>query len=376
MNPDLLTLPIADRTLIVRAQQVVTDHRHTRESLDSSTIRAYRTRYAHLLTRSEQVQRAVVQGAMTADAADLVRRPAARATHYVDRRAVNFALCETIELLLAEFGICDKEDDSGTAREILHQLNEYLSALDRVPCDTGRRRLHEGYRSTYEAHPAKPSRTKAGGRADLGRLPADWRERVWSAQAPTSVHRNALAVLWATAARPEEIHRAITLHPGSGEIGIRIAGIKTHGGQYGQPWREIWIAADDHPAARHLSELLTRGVDTVQVACPKSFSSGLGAIWDRIRGRRRVRVSAYSWRHQFAADCKANGRTTAEIAMALGHASDATQRHYGAALQSHGTGGIRITRILAARDIAATTPIRMTQPHDLGSPVPTTPIAG
>jgi FixJ family two-component response regulator len=71
MNPDLLTLSTADRTLIVRAQQVVTDHRHTRASLDSSTIRTYQTRYAHLLTRSEQVQRAVAQGAMTTDAADL-----------------------------------------------------------------------------------------------------------------------------------------------------------------------------------------------------------------------------------------------------------------------------------------------------------------
>ena len=376
MNSYFLTFPIADRTMIVRAQQVVTDHRHSRASLDSSTIRTYRTRYAHLLTRSEQVQRAVAQGAMTADAADLVRRPAARATHYVDRRAVNFALCETIERLLTEFETCAEEDDSGTVRKILHQLDEYLSALDRVPCDTGRRRLHEGYRSTYASHPAKPSRSKAGGRADLGRLPADWRERIWYAQAPASVHRNALAVLWATAARPEEIHRAITLHQGSGEIGIRITGIKTHGGQYGQPWREIWIAADDHPAARHLSELLARGVDTVKVACPRSFSSGLGAIWDRIKGRRRVRVSAYSWRHQFAADAKANGRTTGEIAMALGHASDLTQRHYGSALQSHGTGGVRITRILAAREIAATAPICMAKPHDLGSPAPTNPMAG
>jgi integrase len=184
------------------------------------------------------------------------------------------------------------------------------------------------------------------------------------------VYRDGLAVLWATGARPEEIHRSVTLHRGDGEIGIRIEGIKTHGGRYGQAWRETWIAADDHPAACHLADLLARDIREVRVPCAKSFSASLGALWDRIKGRRRVRVSAYSWRHQFSADLKRCGFASGEIAMALGHASDVTQKHYGAALQSKGTGGVRITQVRAARDVAATAPGRIAALRDRGSPRP------
>jgi integrase len=185
-----------------------------------------------------------------------------------------------------------------------------------------------------------------------------------------------LAVLWATGARPEEIHRSVTLHRGDGEIGIRIEGIKTHGGRYGQAWRETWIAVDDHPAACHLADLLARDIREVRVPCAKSFSASLGALWDRIKGRRRVRVSAYSWRHQFAADLKRCGFDSGEIAMALGHASDVTQKHYGAALQSKGTGGVRITRVRAARAVAATAPARIAALRDRGSPGPVDRAAG
>ena len=156
----------------------------------------------------------------------------------------------------------------------------------------------------------------------------------------------------------------------SGTPSIRIEGIKTHGGRYGHAWRETWIAADDHPAACHLAELLARDIREVRVPCAKSFSAGLGALWDRIRGRRRVRVSAYSWRHQFSADLKRCGFASGEIAMALGHASDVTQRHYGAALQSKGTGGVRITQVRAARGVAATAPRRIAALRDWGSPRP------
>ena len=104
--------------------------------------------------------------------------------------------------------------------------------------------------------------------------------------------------------------------------------------------------------------------------CAKSFSASLGDLWDRIKGRRRVRVSAYLWRHQFAADLKRGGFDSGQIAMALGHASDVTQRHYGSALQSKGTGGVRISRVRAARDVAATAPARIAALRDRESPRP------
>jgi integrase len=356
--------------IVIQAQQVIAQHRHSKAGLEQTTILFYRTNFARLLRQNEEMLNAVDKQILTPEQADLVQRPAAKATHYINRRSYSFGLCETIEELLAALEDCAQDSRTAEAREILHRLRHYLDALACVPYDGHRQHLHQGRRSTYEAHPAKPPRLKAGGKGDLGRLPADWRDRVWHAQHPASIYRDGLAVLWATGARPEEIRRSVTLQGLDDEICIRIEGIKTHGERYGQAWREIWIAADDHPAACHLAELLARDIREVQVPCAKSFSAGLGALWDRIRGRRRVRVSAYSWRHQYAADLKHGGFDSGEIAMALGHASDVTQRHYGAALQSKGTGGVRITQVRAARDVAATAPGRIAALRDRGSPRP------
>jgi integrase len=360
----------AYEAIVIQAQQVIAQHRHSKSALEQTTILFYRTNFVRLMRQNEEVLNAVNNRMMTPEQADLAQRPAAKATHYINRRSYNFGLCETIEELLAALEDCAGDSRTGEAREILRRLSNYLDALARVPCDSNRQHLHQGHRSSYEPHPAKPPRPKAGGKGDLGRLPADWRDRVWHAQSPASVYRDGLAVLWATGARPEEIRRSVTLQGLDDEICIRIEGIKTHGGRYGQPWREIWIAADDHPAACHLAELLARDIHEVRVPCAKSFSATLGALWDRIRGRRGVRVSAYSWRHQYAADLKRGGFDSGEIAMALGHASDVTQRHYGAALQSKGTGGVRITQVRAARDVAATAPGRIAALRDRGSPRP------
>ena len=363
--------PEADyEAVVIQAQQVIAQHRQSKAALENKTILFYQINYTRLIRRSEDVLSAVDHGIMTPEEADLIRQGATRATHYVNRRSYSFGLCETIEQLFAALEACAREGRTSEARAILHRLRHYLDALACVPYDGHRQHLHQGRRSTYEAHPKKPPRLKAGGKGDLGRLPADWRDRVWHAQHPASVYRDGLAVLWATGARPEEIHRSVTLQRLDDEICIRIEGIKTHGGRYGQAWREIWIAADDHPAACHLAELLARDIREVQVPCAKSFSAGLGALWDRIRGRRRVRVSAYSWRHQYAADLKRGGFDSGEIAMALGHASDKTQKHYGAALQSKCTGGVRITQVRAARDVAATAPGRIAALRDRGSPRP------
>jgi integrase len=362
--------------LVTQAQQVIAQHRHSKAGLEQTTILSYRANFERLMRQSEEVLRAVDNHMMTPEQADLVQRPAAKTTHYINRRSYNFGLCETIEQLFAALEACAREGRTSEAREILRRLGSYIDALARVPCDSNRQHLHQGHRSSYEAHSAKPPRPKAGGKGDLGRLPADWRDRVWHAQRPASVYRDGLAVLWATGARPEEIRRSVALQRLDDEICIRIEGIKTRGGRYGQAWRETWIAADDHPAACHLAELLARDIREVRVPCAKSFSASLGDLWDRIKGRRHVRVSAYSWRHQFAADLKRGGFDSGEIAMALGHASDVTQKHYGAALQSKGTGGVRITRVRAARAVAATAPARIAALRDRGSPGPVDRDAG
>lgn len=74
----------------------------------------------------------------------------------------------------------------------------------------------------------------------------------------------------------------------------------------------------------------------------------LSKYWDRaVRGalgRRRAYPCLYSFRHQFAADAKKAGRSRAEIAALMGHASDATaSSHYGRT--TSGRGGLKASAV-------------------------------
>jgi integrase len=60
--------------------------------------------------------------------------------------------------------------------------------------------------------------------------------------------------------------------------------------------------------------------------------------------------SAYSLRHQFAANLKAQGFGPIEIAKALGHLSVKSQKRYGSASQGQG-GGVGLLAVDATREV-------------------------
>jgi len=64
--------------LVIQAQQVIAQHRHTRAALEPTTILFYRTNFARLMRQSEEVLSAVDNHMMTPEQADLVQRPAAK----------------------------------------------------------------------------------------------------------------------------------------------------------------------------------------------------------------------------------------------------------------------------------------------------------
>ena len=87
--------------LVIQAQQVIAQHRHSKAGLEQTTILFYRSNFARLLRQNEEMLNAVDKQILTPEQADLVQRPAAKATHYINRRSYSFGLCETIEELLA-----------------------------------------------------------------------------------------------------------------------------------------------------------------------------------------------------------------------------------------------------------------------------------
>ena len=67
--------------LVIQAQQVIAQHRHTRAALEQTTILFYRANFARLMRQNQEVLNAVNNRMMTPEQADLVQRPAAKATH-------------------------------------------------------------------------------------------------------------------------------------------------------------------------------------------------------------------------------------------------------------------------------------------------------
>jgi integrase len=89
----------------------------------------------------------------------------------------------------------------------------------------------------------------------------------------------------------------------------------------------------------------------VTIASASNFSKSMSNAAAREWPKRRTTVTPYCFRHQAAADMKADGQLgSGEISAALGHLSDATKSTYGHANMCKGR-GVAPTRVTAARPV-------------------------
>ena len=162
---------------------------------------------------------------------------------------------------------------------------------------------------------------------------ADWQERAWEAATPAM--RPALACGW-VGARPNEIALGVALERTFTERGeairVTIRGAKVTD-RSGQPERTLWISVHS-PEGRALLSAFPKGEFRTEV---RRGAKRINEDWcNRIRPRMGGRPSAYSLRHQFAANLKAAGLSPVEIAKALGHLSVKSQKRYGSSSQGQG----------------------------------------
>nr|WP_254081927.1 tyrosine-type recombinase/integrase [Devosia sp. WQ 349K1] len=124
----------------------------------------------------------------------------------------------------------------------------------------------------------------------------------------------------------------------------------------GQPWRKLTYDVSLSDQAAQLWRIAARrGGNLVVKREPRTFHKNLERACEKagLPG-----ISAYTCRHYFASQLKnAIGTTKEIIAMALGHASTATQQVYGTKQQGR-KGGLALVGVSAAR--AVRTPDR---PH-------------
>ena len=195
-------------------------------------------------------------------------------------------------------------------------------------------------------------------RQSLAGLPANWRIALCQ-RAMGGRYLFSLIVLALTGCRPSELVHGIDVWRGRDEttgkllIHFRIRGAKVKDSQ-GQPLRTISYATNDpHPLVVVVNELLDTQPE------PRVFAQVRSAVNLTVEIRRLARslwpkhkqpITAYCFRHQFAADLKANGDDEA-TSRGLGHISAETRRVYGTTGQASKGHRLRPLQIDAERPV-------------------------
>ncbi|HUN00657.1 MAG TPA: tyrosine-type recombinase/integrase [Halothiobacillus sp.] len=213
--------------------------------------------------------------------------------------------------------------------------------------------------SNHNSKGRQHSSRKTSKRQSLNGLPDNWRSQLIRAM-NTKEDQLALMVMSLTGARPEELRLGVQLVIETDQcLTFRIQGAKVSaitGG--GQAWRELtvdaWRMLDDDLVYELMAYIQEHQITTIQIDPKNAFQKRLQRIRNQLAQYNPVwgKVSAYSFRHQFAADLKAdNNIHFDDISTAMGHTSDRTKQCYGHSSQKRGKGGI--TQITAASPIKA-----------------------
>lgn len=194
-------------------------------------------------------------------------------------------------------------------------------------------------------------------RQALRGLPHVWREEVCTAAA-RGKYADAMLVAALTGARPSELVRGVQVElerdqQGAELMAFQITGSKVKG-QHGQPSRRIIFAAGDpHPLVvamrRALQNKGALGL-LVKIDSAVNLTVEVRRLATRLWPGHRQAVTAYCFRHQWAADAKRRGDADA-VSRGLGHASAKTRRQYGMANQAAGPNCLQPLAVDADREV-------------------------
>jgi integrase len=277
------------------------------------------------------------------------RQDLRKATAYEYKAAWQFGMAEHALGQLREADRARREGDREREQDCRNEATAAAEAI-KEEADYERRNRYTdkpGYQPTTR-------RRKASKRRSLRGLPDNWQGRVIDELSEPD--QWAAITMMLTGCRPAELAKGIDLGVMEDGFEVAIEGAKTGQG-YGQEWRDYALRGDY--AATFAKMLRETGKESVAVQLSQEGADPVDAFRKRVK-RAAVRaglpdVSAYSFRHAFAAGLKTSGMSRADIAGAMGHAVDATQSQYGHALQgSKASGGLVIDAIETAQPVRPT----------------------
>jgi integrase len=189
-------------------------------------------------------------------------------------------------------------------------------------------------------------------RQDMVGLPSNWRELVI---AQMRTYRPATLTAAVTGCRPAELVSGVKLSIENAMLIAHIEEAKVDVARgKGQEWRRLeWPLDHPNSMVRDLADevALAGGALTVTIKSASNFSKSVSNAGAREWPRRKTTITPYCFRHQVAADMKADGQLgSGEISAALGHLSDTTKSTYGHANMSKGR-GVAPAKVTAARPV-------------------------
>ena len=214
------------------------------------------------------------------------------------------------------------------------------------------RRAIIAFDKVQESERPEPTKKRATKRGTLPKSD-DWQRRAYNAATPTQ--QPAVALIWATGARPEEVERGVSVerltHNESGKeyLAVTISGAKITKTS-GQEQRTIVIDLDSD-AGKVLSDHMGEKDEVIIRRGAKRLNKDFTAI----RERTGLKVSPYSMRHQMSANLKPEFGVDGakKVAQAMGHATTRSQGRYGSAQQAQ-SGKTGVFKVQASRPVKET----------------------
>jgi integrase len=175
-------------------------------------------------------------------------------------------------------------------------------------------------------------------RSKIGRLPKDWRERLWRHNS-RGKYADAVAVAALAGVRPAELEKGVTVKlMNDGRLAFVVEGAKVKAagpgraaqGQKVRAFQKAIPAGD--PMGEHLKTRLaasSNGKIRVRVRTARQLTSAFCAASRRAFPKMDAPPSLYAFRHVFCSDAKSSGATPEQVAQLMGHASVESQQHYG-----------------------------------------------
>lgn len=290
---------------------------------------------------------------MTKDSATPLDMGAARKnSFYFYRAAWIYGILHEMRLLrsmsIFAYGMAEHQS---TIRSV-KRLQELRIRLNQYAPDPKRQRIHSGQIGAWVAHAkAQAIVTQSlSKRRVLAQLPSDWRARMWEAVPKRGKYRDAIAILSCTGCRPAELEAGIKVERLNEGILFKVTGATTHDGKFGQKERSILIRIDSPEAAHLERQLAVQGSPLIVTAKAALLKDSVVGISKKIWPRRKAHVTPYVYRHQFSADLKADDLDSDQVAQALGHSVEETQRFYGHRRQAR-RGGNRVLAVKATRTV-------------------------